>query len=239
VFEPFFTTKPEGMGTGLGLAMVFGFIKQSDGHVNVYSKPGHGTTVRLYLPRAVGHEVPSRQRSSVPLELPRGSGTVLVVEDDGAVCEVAAAILSELGYSVLQAEDGEAGLRVFGAQGGNIDLLLTDIVLPGKLRGHDLADRIMAVRPDVQVLFMSGYTENAIVHHGRLDDGVELIGKPFSREQLARKVAAVINTPVAAKPAAFDDGTIKLEERTQPLSVKWEVANPPIHEASLPMQCRF
>jgi signal transduction histidine kinase/CheY-like chemotaxis protein len=203
VFEPFFTTKPEGKGTGLGLAMVFGFIKQSGGHVNIYSEPGEGTTVRLYLPRAIGGVVQEKQRSTAPTTLPRGSASILVVEDDAAVREIAVAILSELGYRVLEAADGEEGLRTFGAQA--VDLLLTDVVLPGGLRGRELADRVQAVRPEVKTLFMSGYTENSIVHQGRLDDGVQLISKPFTREQLARRVAEVIGTPAGAKPAAPDD----------------------------------
>lgn len=194
VFEPFFTTKPDGKGTGLGLAMVFGFVKQSGGHVKIYSEPGEGTTVKLYLPRAVGAAA-TAQRTSAPIELPRGSGTVLVVEDEAAVREIACAILSDLGYRVLEAADGEEALRVFGANTASIDLLLTDVVLPGRVRGRELSERVRAVRPEVKVLFMSGYTENSIVHHGRLDDGAQLIGKPFKREQLARKVAGILGVP--------------------------------------------
>ncbi len=192
VFEPFFTTKPEGSGTGLGLAMVFGFVKQSGGHVKIYSEPGEGTTVRLYLPRPAGGAMPAQAAARAPVELPRGSASVLVVEDDAAVREIACAILGDLGYRVLEAADGEEALRVFGANAATVDLLLTDVVLPGPLRGRDVAERVVAVRPEVRVLFMSGYTENSIVHHGRLDEGVQLIGKPFRREQLARKVAEVL-----------------------------------------------
>jgi signal transduction histidine kinase len=197
VFEPFFTTKPDGRGTGLGLAMVFGFVKQSGGHIKIYSEPGDGTVVRIYLPRAVGGATAAQgglPRLGRPIELPRGEATVLVVEDEPAVREIAVAILRDLGYRVFEAADGEAGLRVFGAHAADIDLLLTDVVLPGKVRGRDMADQITAIRPEVQVLFMSGYTENSIVHQGRLDDGVHLIGKPFHREQLARKVAEVLGT---------------------------------------------
>ena len=194
VFEPFFTTKPDGKGTGLGLAMVFGFVKQSGGHVKIYSEPGEGTTVKLYLPRAVGAAI-AAQRSGAPIELPRGTGTVLVVEDEAAVREIACAILADLGYRVLEAADGEEALRVFGANAAAIDLLLTDVVLSGKVRGRELAERVQALRPEVPVVFMSGYTENSIVHHGRLDDGVQLIGKPFKREQLARKVADALGAP--------------------------------------------
>jgi signal transduction histidine kinase/CheY-like chemotaxis protein len=205
VFEPFFTTKPDGKGTGLGLAMVFGFIKQSGGHVNIYSEPGEGTTVRLYLPRAVGLSANKGQRLESPIELPRGSATVLLVEDEAAVREIAGAVLRDLGYHVLEAVDGEDALRVFGAHTGHVDLLLTDVVLPGKVRGRDLSERLQAMRPEMPVLFMSGYTENSIVHHGRLDDGVELIGKPFKREQLARKVAEVLAASTSADTASLDD----------------------------------
>ena len=201
VFEPFFTTKPDGKGTGLGLAMVFGFVKQSGGHVKVYSEPGEGTTVKIYLPRAVG-AVAAAPRIGAPVELPRGTGTVLVVEDEAAVREIACAILTDLGYRVLEAADGEEALLVFGANTASVDLLLTDVVLPGKVRGRELSERVRMVRPEVKVLFMSGYTENSIVHHGRLDDGVQLIGKPFKREQLARKVAEVLGAPITA-PEGF------------------------------------
>ncbi|MDR3537192.1 MAG: CHASE3 domain-containing protein [Acetobacteraceae bacterium] len=214
VFEPFFTTKPDGKGTGLGLAMVFGFVKQSGGHVNIYSEPGEGTTVRIYLPRAVNATVAAPQRSGAPITLPRGTATVLVVEDEAAVREIACAILGDLGYHVLEATDGEDALRVFGAHAAAIDLLLTDVVLPGKVRGRELSERILAVRPAVRVLFMSGYTENSIVHHGRLDDGVQLIGKPFKREQLARKVAEVLAMPwpSAGEPAERTDDDTNLIE---------------------------
>ena len=206
VFEPFFTTKPDGKGTGLGLPMVFGFTKQSGGHINIYSEPKEGTTVRLYLPRAIGVGGSAGQRSATPIELPRGSATVLVVEDEPAVREIAVAILGDLGYRILEAPDGELALRVFGANASSVDLLLTDVVLPGRVRGREVAERIRAMRPEVKVLFMSGYTENSIVHHGRLDDGVQLLGKPFKREQLARKVAEVLNAPAAGHVA--DSGNV-------------------------------
>ena len=213
VFEPFFTTKPDGKGTGLGLAMVFGFVKQSGGHVKIYSEPGEGTTVKIYLPRAVGAVTVSGQRSAVPVDLPRGNATVLVVEDEPTVREIACAILSDLGYRVLEAADGEEALRVFGANSAAVDLLLTDVVLPGKVRGRELSERITAMRPDVRVLYMSGYTENSIVHHGRLDDGVRLIGKPFKREQLAVKVAEALGHPVLVP---VEDGkVVTLRPRTE------------------------
>ena len=196
VFEPFFTTKPDGKGTGLGLAMVFGFVKQSGGHVKIYSEPGEGSTVRLYLPRAIGVSAPAPGRPPhSPSDLPRGTATILVVEDEPAVREIAVAILNDLGYRVLQASDGDEGLAVFEAHIDEIDMLLTDVVLPGTLRGRQLADRVHARRPQTRILFMSGYTENAIVHGGRLDDGVQLISKPFKRDQLARRVADLLGPP--------------------------------------------
>ena len=161
--------------------------------MKIYSEPGHGTTVRLYLPRAVG-AAPSRPRMSAPAELPRGNVTVLVVEDEPAVREIAVAILADIGYRVLEAADGEQGLRVFGAHAAEVALLLTDVVLPGAVRGRE-----------VKVLYMSGYTENSIVHHGRLDDGVQLIGKPFKREELIRKVAATLGPAPVAAPGNLVD----------------------------------
>ncbi|MEJ0046204.1 MAG: CHASE3 domain-containing protein [Rhodospirillales bacterium] len=206
VFEPFFTTKQDGKGTGLGLPMVFGFVKQSGGHIKIYSEPGEGTTVRIYLPRAIGATAQGAKRTAPPVELPRGTSvelprgtsTVLVVEDEPAVREIAVTILTDLGYRVLEAADGAEGLRVFEANAAEIDLVLTDVVLPGGVKGREMADRIKAMRPEVRLLFMSGYTENSIVHHGRLDDGVQLIGKPFTREQLARKVAETLGPRAAA-----------------------------------------
>ena len=194
VFEPFFTTKPDGRGTGLGLPMVFGFVQQSGGHIKIYSEPGQGTVVRVYLPRATAGTLAAPQTTDKLRDAPQGTATVLVVEDEPAVREIAVAILRDLGYRVLEAGDAEEALRIFGAHVSEIDLLLSDVVLPGEMRGGALAKRIAAVRPDIRVLFMSGYTENSIVHQGRIDDGVQLIGKPFHREQLARKVAEMLGT---------------------------------------------
>ena len=210
VFEPFYTTKPAGKGTGLGLAMVFGFVKQSGGHVKVYSEPGEGTTVRMYLPRAIGAVEALSARTTAPADLPRGSATILVVEDEAEVREIAVAILQDLGYRVFEASDGEEGLRVFGQHVGAIEMVLTDVVLPGAFRGRDMAERIVAIRPEVQVLYMSGYTENSIVHHGRLDDGVQLISKPFKREQLARKIADILARRPAAAATSGDSNVVDL-----------------------------
>ncbi len=201
VFEPFFTTKPDGQGTGLGLAMVFGFIKQSKGHVKIYSEPGHGTSVKLYLPRAIGGAAAPAGRSSAPIELARAEATLLVVEDEPAVREITVAILRDYGYQVFEAADGQEAMAVFDAHASEIDMLLSDVVLPGRLRGREIAERITALRPEVKILFMSGYTENSIVHHGRLDDGVQLISKPFQREQLAAKVAELLGLPASQQRA--------------------------------------
>jgi signal transduction histidine kinase len=205
-FEPFFTTKEAGKGTGLGLAMVLGFAKQSGGHVKIYSEPGHGTTVRLYLPRAIGVSIADRTRTAAPLDLPRGGASILLLEDDASVREVAAGMLRDLGYRVLEAEDGADALRTFKASDGGIDLLLADVVLPGGMKGNEVARRLQALRPDLRVLFMSGYTENAIVHHGRLDDGVQLIGKPFTREVLARKISEILSP--SGPPKAQGPGNV-------------------------------
>jgi CheY-like chemotaxis protein len=192
---------------------VFGFAKQSGGHVKIYSEPGEGTTVRLYLPRAVGYELAGSSREETPVELPHGSATILVVEDDAAVREVAVEMLRDLGYRVLAAADGPAALRVFGDNDAKVDLLLADIVLTGGMKGDEVARRLAAVRPGLRTLFMSGYTENAVVHHGRLDDGVQLIGKPFQRQQLARKVAEMLGTANAAAAHAGDSKIVDLPVR--------------------------
>ncbi|HEV2677929.1 MAG TPA: CHASE3 domain-containing protein [Aliidongia sp.] len=208
-FEPFFTTKDAGRGTGLGLSMVFGFAKQSFGHVKIYSELGHGTSVKLYLPRVVG--VSTRyERPVEPLELPRTSATILVVEDDEAVREVVVMHLRDFGYSVIEAGDGAEALERAGGT-VPIDMVLTDVVLPGTIRGKELVRRLTDLSPGLKVLFMSGYTENAIVHHGKLDDGVQLLSKPFKRDQLARKVAEVLGTD-----AAEDDNVVQLNAVQNP-----------------------
>jgi len=213
VFEPFFTTKAEGRGTGLGLAMVFGFVKQSGGHVKIYSEVGEGTTVRIYLPRAANVTQVVAAPTGEPLILARGSATILVVEDEEDVRQITVEILRDFGYRVLEAATGEDGLRVLGAQVSEIDLLLTDVVLPGALRGRDLAERLSGMRPEVPVLYMSGYTENSIVHHGRLDEGVNLIGKPFNREQLARRVAELLDAVGTRGGDIEDDNVVELKQR--------------------------
>jgi len=199
VFEPFFTTKEPGKGTGLGLAMVFGFAKQSGGHVNIRSQPGRGTTVSLFLPRAVGVELVGAPHPVASAELPRGSATVLVVEDDDDVRAVAVTILRDLGYRVLSATDGADALRLFDAHAASVDLLLIDVVLPGGMNGGEVARRLGERRPGLPTLFMTGYSEDPAVHERRADH-VQLIGKPFQRVQLAQKVAEMLRTTDAAAP---------------------------------------
>ncbi|MFO1073687.1 MAG: response regulator, partial [Geminicoccaceae bacterium] len=191
VFEPFFTTKPEGQGTGLGLSMVYGFAKQSDGHVKIYSEPGQGTTVRLYLPRSRAREDEDTLLINEPVQPRHGEGTVLVVEDDSAVRRTVVEMVAELGYRVLQAGDALAALAIIQS-GVAIDLLFTDVVMPGPLRGPELARKAQEQLPDMAVLFTSGYTDNAIVHGGRLDEGTQLLSKPYTRAALARKLAHVL-----------------------------------------------
>jgi signal transduction histidine kinase/DNA-binding response OmpR family regulator len=190
VFEPFFTTKPEGQGTGLGLSMVYGFVKQSHGHIKIYSEPGHGTTIRIYLPRVHAPEDTAVEVTAGPIE--GGSETVLVVEDDEDVRQTVVELLTDLGYRVLKAPDAQSALAII-AGGVSIDLLFTDVVMPGALRSPDLARRAQERLPGLAVLFTSGYTDNAIVHGGRLDAGIELLSKPYTREALARKVRHVLH----------------------------------------------
>jgi len=221
-FEPFFSTKPEGKGTGLGLSMVYGFVKQSGGHVKIYSELGEGTTVKLYLPRAQEPEETLPDHSRLPVR--GGDETILVVEDDEDVRETAVALLSELGYRVLKAKDGASAMSIVES-GLEIDLLFTDVVMPGPLRSPDLARRAKDRLPDLAVLFTSGYTENAIVHGGRLDAGVELLAKPYTREALARKVRHVLGNRAQQRLARATDQAkaeakrLQLEEDAEPLAV--------------------
>jgi PAS domain S-box-containing protein len=190
VFDPFFTTKATGQGTGLGLSMVYGFIKQSGGHVKIYSEEGHGTTVRVYLPRTRQEE--DARHALTETVTPKGHGEiVLVVEDDHAVRETAVDLLRDLGYSVLTAENADSALAIVNS-GVEIDILFTDVVMPGTLRSPDLARKAKEKLPGIGVLFTSGYTQNAIVHAGRLDDGVDLISKPYTRERLAQKIFEIL-----------------------------------------------
>ena len=190
-FEPFFTTKPLGQGTGLGLSMVYGFAKQSEGHLKIYSEEGKGTTVKIYLPRHRGaaeeEEFIGPSAEAVRAE---AGETVLVVEDEPVIRDLIVEVLEELGYRALEAADGPSGLRILQSR-KRIDLLVTDVGLPG-LNGRQLADQGREKRPDLKVLFITGYAENATVANGFLDPGMEMITKPFAVEALAGKVRSMI-----------------------------------------------
>jgi CheY-like chemotaxis protein len=192
-FEPFFTTKPVNKGTGLGLSQVFGFVKQSGGHVKIYSEPGEGTTVKIYLRRHFGEEqeVPVQQGASDPDRRP--TETVLVVEDDERVRTGTVDALRELGYTVMHVGDAAEALKKLDEQ-PKIALLFTDIVMP-VMNGRKLAEEALARRPELKVIFTTGFTKNAVVHNGMLDPGVNFIAKPFTLEQLAAKLREVLDRP--------------------------------------------
>ena len=190
-FEPFFTTKATGEGTGLGLSMVYGFAKQSEGQVKIYSEPGHGTTVKIYLPRIRGDEAAATPGREPARERHGAREKILAVEDDPLVREMAVAMLRSLNYDVLEAMDGSTALEIL-AESPDIDLLFTDVVLPGGMSGADLAREAERLRPGLKVLHTSGYTENAIIHQGKLDQAAELIQKPFQKAALARKIDAIL-----------------------------------------------
>ena len=190
VFDPFFTSKGPGKGTGLGLSMVYGFIKQSAGHIKIYSEEGHGSTIKMYLPpgktpTAVGEGV-------TPATIEGGHETILVVEDDRLVRDYVLTQLHSLGYVTLQAANAAEALAIVAA-GKPFDLLFTDVIMPGKMNGRQLADELMKTRPDLKVVYTSGYTENAIIHHGRLDSGVTLLAKPYRKSDLARIIRKALS----------------------------------------------
>jgi len=191
IFEPFFTTKEKGKGTGLGLSTVYGIVKQSGGNIWVYSEPGHGTTFKIYLP-IMDEPFEEAVERKVSKELPGGSETVLIVEDDKEVRMLAMRILKTQGYRVLEASHGGDALRVLEEWKGPIDLMVTDVVMP-EMSGRELANRLIPFHPKIKVLFMSGYTDNAIVHHGVLDKGINYIQKPFTMDGLGRKVREVLD----------------------------------------------
>jgi CheY-like chemotaxis protein len=190
VFDPFFSTKDVGKGTGLGLSMVYGFVKQSGGHIKLYSEVGHGTTFRLYLPQA---ELTLDDGEVTPMmsEIEGGHETVLVVEDDPLVRAYVNTQLQSLGYKTLSAGNGVEALAIADS-GAAFDLLFTDVIMPGRLNGRQLAGEIALRHPSLKVLFTSGYTENAVVHHGRLDSGVLLLAKPYRKVDLARMLRVAL-----------------------------------------------
>jgi CheY-like chemotaxis protein len=192
-FDPFFTTKPVGQGTGLGLSQVYGFAKQSNGHVSIYSEIDHGTAIKLYLPKltkAMEQEAVEVKPASV-VEPEVGEGTILVVEDDEMVRRISVDALEDAGYAVIHSEDARRGLALLNGH-PEIDMLFTDVVLTGGMNGRALAEEAIKMRPGLKVLFTTGYTQNAIVHQGRLDEGINFIGKPFSAAALVSKVQAIL-----------------------------------------------
>jgi PAS domain S-box-containing protein len=192
IFEPFYTTKEKGKGTGLGLATVYGIVKQSGGYVWVYSEIGKGTTFKIYLP-SVEEEVAPQEKKPAAAALPRGTETVLLVEDEEGVRNLAKEYLESCGYKVLVAEDGNAAIELVSKHSGPIDLVMTDIVMPG-ISGSDLAKRVESLRPDIRVVYMSGYTDQAIIHHGILSSDVLLLQKPFTMSTLAHKLREALAT---------------------------------------------
>ena len=205
-FEPFFTTKPAGLGTGLGLSMVYGFAKQSGGHIKIYSEVGEGTTIKLYFPR-IGEQrnLPvwtDEERAPARPKPPRGgTETILLVEDEEEVKKFAAEVLREEGYQVHAVSDAASALRMLESDPA-IRLLFTDVVLPGGMNGRQLANEALRRRPILKVLYATGYTRNAIIHHGRLDADVELLTKPFTADALTRKVRAILDSTPAVSATA-------------------------------------
>jgi CheY-like chemotaxis protein len=191
IFDPFFTTKPLGQGTGLGLSMIYGFVRQSGGQVRVYSEVGKGTTMCMYFPRFVGNIADEERPEDLAID--RGAGeTVLIIDDEPAIRMVIAEVLSEVGYRVIEAKDGPSGLRIVQA-GGRIDLLITDVGLPGGLNGRQVADAARSINPQLKVLFITGFAENAAIGSGHLDSGMSVITKPFVNSALANKVRQLID----------------------------------------------
>jgi CheY-like chemotaxis protein len=192
-FDPFFTTKPLGQGTGLGLSMIYGFVRQSGGQVRIYSEPGYGTTMCLYLPRHVGVEGEGDAISRCATPDYGGAGeTVLVIDDDPTVRMLIVDVLEEAGYQAIEAVDGAAGLKVLQSE-VRIDLLITDVGLPGGMNGRQVADAGRSLRPDLKVLFITGYAENAVVGNGHLDPGMQIVTKPFAIESLGNKIREMLD----------------------------------------------
>jgi CheY-like chemotaxis protein len=197
IFEPFFTTKETGKGTGLGLATVYGIVKQSDGYIFCYSEIGRGTTFKIYIPRAGAIDEPT-QAEPLPAAIGRGTERILLVEDDDAVRRVTASILESGGYAVTSEKDGASALESLSDASAAPQLLVTDVVMPG-MDGREVARRVSARFPAVRVLFISGYTENAIVHQGVLEEGIEFMPKPFTSADLLQRVRALLDSGQARR----------------------------------------
>jgi CheY-like chemotaxis protein len=191
IFEPFFTTKEAGKGTGLGLAVSYGIIKQAGGHISAYSESGLGTTIKVYLPQVVAEE--PLGTAKVSPELPRGTETILVVEDEEAVRRVTMRVLTRLGYRVLEARDAEDAKRVLSGHDGTVHLLFTDVVLPG-IGGRELAEQIQLLRPQIKLLFASGYTDDVVLRHLLIERSAALLQKPFTNETIARAVRNALDS---------------------------------------------
>jgi CheY-like chemotaxis protein len=192
-FDPFFTTKPLGEGTGLGLSMIYGFVRQSGGQVRIYSEIGQGTTMCLYFPRFYGDaERPDEQHGAV--EMPQGDSnqTVLVVDDEPTIRMLVTEVLEEMGYTTLEAGDGNSALQLLQSN-ARIDLLVTDVGLPGPMNGRQVADAARVARPDLKVLFITGYAENAVLGNGPLEPGMELVTKPFAMEMLGMRIRDILS----------------------------------------------
>jgi CheY-like chemotaxis protein len=204
IFEPFYTTKEEGKGTGLGLATVYGIVKQNGGFIWVYSEPGLGTAFKIYLPRAQS-AIPEASSRSTAQDSPSGCETLLLVEDEAAVRESTREFLTQRGYTVLEASNGEDALRVSREYCGPIELMISDVVMP-KISGPNLAERLSAERPHMKVLFVSGYAENTVLRHGKIDVTARLLQKPFGLNALARKIREVLSANESLASAATASG---------------------------------
>jgi len=202
VFEPFFTTKEVGKGSGLGLSMVYGFVKQSNGHIKIYSEKDHGTTVRIYLPQAAGAALPEAELEDTAI-IEGGNETILIVEDDHLVRTFVVGQIQSLGYVTLSAVNADEALVIISSA-QTIDLLFTDMIMPGTMNGRQLADEALRRRPTLKVLFTSGYTENTVIHYGRLDAGVLLLAKPYRRADLARMIRSALEAEVTFHPPTPD-----------------------------------
>jgi len=220
IFDPFFTTKPQGKGTGLGLSMVFGFVKRSKGHIKVYSEQGIGTTLRLYFPQTENQEAPNEVAVPAEEPLPRGQETILVVDDEKDLLELACSFLQTLGYHVLKASNGQQALKYL-AKERNIALLFSDLVMPGGINGYELAEQATEMHPNIQVLLTSGYTEKAIASNGQGRFASNLLSKPYQQTELAQRIRLLLEK-FTMTSSNNPDGLKKISSQTAPSSVELE-----------------